>query len=445
MDIDKKDLYEIALNEVERRDDSFSRGIWALALVQCDGDEEKAKIKYISLRVEELTSESKIDSLVKKDEQKIDELMGGASLPVEGIDPYILKADELYMSDEQHVHFRLILVEWKKQLMKEVDRTEDHMKTDVADYVDLDDRELKLINKIDESLKTIDSGKYGYCESCGIEIGIRRLEARPTATLCIDCKTLQEIKEKEIYDESTSASNSDIDRNEFEITEVATQGGENVNKILDIEIESSQMNGLRNYKNHVNQNKNFTTQSVSVSRQDKIEALEKIGFIIEKLDPELYIYQKNYARLTFPDRRKVSFRSKDDFYYGITRIYKKYILEKNTYSSHDDILESKSQIKNQGNFLSKIYQGGYSLPVTYWFFGVGVNIIFRILDEIIFKNSSNATLALLFLLLNTAYLFLICVGIWRAADNYNGEHYWSTLAKCAVIFSIATLLIPILG
>ena len=80
MDIDKKDLYEIALNEVERRDDSFSRGIWALALVQCDGDEEKAKIKYISLRVEELTSESKIDSLVKKDEQKIDELMGGASL-----------------------------------------------------------------------------------------------------------------------------------------------------------------------------------------------------------------------------------------------------------------------------------------------------------------------------------------------------------------------------
>ncbi|OUV62259.1 MAG: RNA polymerase-binding protein DksA [Gammaproteobacteria bacterium TMED119] len=137
------------------------------------------------------------------------------SLPVEGIDPYVPKAKELYMSDGQHAHFRLILIEWKKQLMQEVDRTVDHMKTDAANYADpadratqeeefslelrTRDRERKLIKKIDESLTTIDSGDYGYCESCGIEIGIRRLEARPTATLCIDCKTLQEIKEKQIY------------------------------------------------------------------------------------------------------------------------------------------------------------------------------------------------------------------------------------------------------
>ena len=89
------------------------------------------------------------------------------------------------------------------------------MKSDAANYADpadratqeeefslelrTRDRERKLIKKIDESLTTIDTGEYGYCESCGIEIGIRRLEARPTATLCIDCKTLQEIKEKQIY------------------------------------------------------------------------------------------------------------------------------------------------------------------------------------------------------------------------------------------------------
>ena len=253
MDIDKKDLYEIALNEVERRDVSFSRGLWALALVQCDGNEEKAKIKYISLRVEELASESKIDSTVRKDEQKIDEFVVGASSSVEGIKPYTPKDGELYMSDEQQVHFRLILVEWKKQLMKNIDQGEDHMKTDVADLINLNDQELTLINKIDESLKTIEHGKYGYCESCGIEIGIRRLEARPTATLCIDCKTLQEIKEKQIYkNEPTSASNREIERNESESTEDPTKTGGNVNTTRDIEFELSQMTGLRNCKTHNN-------------------------------------------------------------------------------------------------------------------------------------------------------------------------------------------------
>lgn len=142
-------------------------------------------------------------------------LVSGVTLPVEGIDPYQPTKGESYMSDEQYVHFRHILIEWKKQLMQEVDRTVDHMKTDAANYADpadratqeeefslelrTRDRERKLIKKIDESLVTIDSGDYGYCESCGIEIGIRRLEARPTATQCIDCKTLQEIKEKQIY------------------------------------------------------------------------------------------------------------------------------------------------------------------------------------------------------------------------------------------------------
>lgn len=142
-------------------------------------------------------------------------LVSGVTLPVEGIDPYQPTKGESYMSDEQYAHYRHILIEWKKQLMQEVDRTVDHMKTDAANYADpadratqeeefslelrTRDRERKLIKKIDESLVMIDIGDYGYCESCGIEIGIRRLEARPTATQCIDCKTLQEIKEKQIY------------------------------------------------------------------------------------------------------------------------------------------------------------------------------------------------------------------------------------------------------
>jgi DnaK suppressor protein len=98
--------------------------------------------------------------------------------------------------------------------MHEVDRTVHHMQDDAANFPDPNDRatqesefslelrtrdrERKLIKKIDESLKEIESGDYGFCESCGIEIGIRRLEARPTASLCIDCKTLDEIREKQM-------------------------------------------------------------------------------------------------------------------------------------------------------------------------------------------------------------------------------------------------------
>ncbi len=117
------------------------------------------------------------------------------------------------MNEEQLKHFESILKNWKAQLMEEVDRTVHHMQDDAANFPDPNDRatqesefslelrtrdrERKLIKKIDESLKAIESGDYGYCETCGIEIGIRRLEARPTATLCIDCKTLDEIREKQ--------------------------------------------------------------------------------------------------------------------------------------------------------------------------------------------------------------------------------------------------------
>ena len=118
------------------------------------------------------------------------------------------------MNDEQVEHFRNILNTWKRELMEEVDRTVHHMQDEASNFPDPNDRatqeeefalelrtrdrERKLIRKIDESLSDLDSGDYGYCEVCGIEIGIRRLEARPTATLCIDCKTLDEIKERQL-------------------------------------------------------------------------------------------------------------------------------------------------------------------------------------------------------------------------------------------------------
>jgi len=128
--------------------------------------------------------------------------------------PYDETAGEEYMNPDQLMHFETILKNWKAELMREVDRTVHYMQDDAANFPDPNDRatqesefslelrtrdrERKLIKKIDEALKEIESGDYGYCESCGIEIGIRRLEARPTATLCIDCKTLDEIREKQM-------------------------------------------------------------------------------------------------------------------------------------------------------------------------------------------------------------------------------------------------------
>jgi DnaK suppressor protein len=130
-------------------------------------------------------------------------------------EPYSPVKGEHYMSDQQLAHFRQILNAWKLELMREVDNTISGMKASSADVLaDLNDRatqeeafnlelrtrdrERKLLKKIEDALQQIDEKEYGYCESCGIEIGIRRLEARPTAALCIDCKTLAEIREKRV-------------------------------------------------------------------------------------------------------------------------------------------------------------------------------------------------------------------------------------------------------
>ena len=127
---------------------------------------------------------------------------------------YTPKANEKYMSKSQISHFKKILNDWKVELSSELSRTVSHMQTDVTTYADPNDRasqesemalelrnrdrERKLIKKINETLKNIDEEGYGYCMGCGEEIGLNRLQARPTATLCIDCKTLQEIKEKQM-------------------------------------------------------------------------------------------------------------------------------------------------------------------------------------------------------------------------------------------------------
>ncbi len=121
---------------------------------------------------------------------------------------------EEYMNPAQVERFRKMLTDWKQALMEEVERTVHHMQDEASNFPDPNDRatqeeefalelrtrdrERKLIKKINESLMMLDAGDYGYCEVCGGEIGIQRLEARPTATLCIDCKTLDEIKERQM-------------------------------------------------------------------------------------------------------------------------------------------------------------------------------------------------------------------------------------------------------
>ena len=129
--------------------------------------------------------------------------------------PYRSKKSEKYMNKNQQRHFLGMLTAWKEALIEEQEKTEQLIQQDQSNFPDsLDraakeeefmlelrkrERERKLIAKIDLSLKDLEDNLYGYCESCGVEIGIKRLEARPTATKCIDCKTVDEIKEKQQF------------------------------------------------------------------------------------------------------------------------------------------------------------------------------------------------------------------------------------------------------
>jgi RNA polymerase-binding transcription factor len=132
------------------------------------------------------------------------------------VQPYIVKRGELYMGKPQLEHFRQILETWKRDLMEEVDRTVSHMKDEAANFPDPNDRatqeeefslelrtrdrERKLIRKIDEALKRIEDGSYGYCLETGEEIGVKRLEARPVATLSIEAQERRERRERQYGD-----------------------------------------------------------------------------------------------------------------------------------------------------------------------------------------------------------------------------------------------------
>jgi DnaK suppressor protein len=134
--------------------------------------------------------------------------------PHKPVAPYKVKKGEAYMNSKQLDHFRQIMNDIKAGLGKDIDRTVHTMQDEATVFADPNDRatqesdmglelrnrdrERKLIKKINEMLAKIDAGEYGYCDNCGVEIGLNRLEARPTATLCIDCKTLDEIREKQV-------------------------------------------------------------------------------------------------------------------------------------------------------------------------------------------------------------------------------------------------------
>ena len=145
---------------------------------------------------------------------KVKPSTSGTPLELGEFTPYMIKRGEEYMNEAQRNHFKKILLNWRNELMEEVDRTVHHMQDeasnppDPADRATLEeefsielrtrDRERRLIKKIDSTIELIAKDDYGYCDSCGVEIGIRRLEARPTANKCIDCKTLDEIKERQL-------------------------------------------------------------------------------------------------------------------------------------------------------------------------------------------------------------------------------------------------------
>jgi DnaK suppressor protein len=126
--------------------------------------------------------------------------------------PYVPKKGEKYMNSKQRAHFRKILESVKEDLLLDIDHAVHTIQDDATVFADPNDRasqesdidlelhtrdrEGKLIKKIEETIARIDKQQYGYCENCGVEIGLKRLEARPTATLCIDCKNLAELRER---------------------------------------------------------------------------------------------------------------------------------------------------------------------------------------------------------------------------------------------------------
>jgi DnaK suppressor protein len=149
---------------------------------------------------------------VKRSRSRGDVLSG----PIHGIEPYKIQRGEEYMSDAQQKHFHKILSAWKSELMFEVDRTVHHMQDEAANFPDPNDRatqesefglelrtrdrERKLLRKIESALMRVDDGSYGFCDETGEEIGLKRLEARPVATLCLEAQERRELAERQFRD-----------------------------------------------------------------------------------------------------------------------------------------------------------------------------------------------------------------------------------------------------
>lgn len=172
------------------------------------------KKAVVKKSVSKKTVAKKATSTAKKAPKKTSSKAVSSDNLIHGIEPYKIKAREKYMSPAQTKHFRNILLSWKTNLLDEVSRTIHLMQDENINHPDPNDRasqetdmslelrnrdrERKLLKKIDATIARVDIDDYGWCDRCGIEIGVRRLEARPTAELCVDCKTLNEIKERQM-------------------------------------------------------------------------------------------------------------------------------------------------------------------------------------------------------------------------------------------------------
>ncbi len=176
---------------------------------------KKASVKKVATKkVETKRAPTKKVAAKKAPTKKVATKKASAKKRTSPISSYKGRKGEKYMSAAMKKHFNSVLIDWREHLKEEMQKTFDHLKNKGESYADpIDrasqeeefafelrtrDRERKLINKIAASLEQIKQDDYGYCYACGIEIGVKRLEARPTATHCIDCKTLDEIKEKQL-------------------------------------------------------------------------------------------------------------------------------------------------------------------------------------------------------------------------------------------------------
>ncbi len=208
----QKKTTKIKKSTTPKKTDSKTRKTKTVATIS---DTQKKVVKKAAEKTVSKKSAVKKTKKIKEinyDDLQINENANSVAGPLE-FTPYNNIAEE-YMSDQQLQHFESILNNWREQLMADVDTTVGHLQKDGIAYADpLDraaqeegfnlelrtrDRERKLLKKIEQALDWISEGSYGFCEDCGAEIGIRRLEARPTAAKCIDCKTFSEIREKQI-------------------------------------------------------------------------------------------------------------------------------------------------------------------------------------------------------------------------------------------------------